>query len=177
MRELGVELCYIVDADEFYHEGSLERIQRLAGDAPSRDRVYWARGRHLFRGFDYLVSGGPAQLLPVALHVAPGSKFINCRVPSGVREDLPHDLFYWHTGYVGTDQRMWEKVNTFGHAHELAPGWFEEKWKAWTPETTDLCRKRPERWPRTEQIDPRRLPAVLRSHRFHAMALQCRIPR
>jgi hypothetical protein len=177
LRDRGVELGFIVDADEFHPPGQLARIAAIAAASPRSDRVFWARGLHLFRGLHRLVVGGPPMLLPVAFEIGPRTLFLRGRVPSGTREDLPLELAYWHTGYVDSDARMLEKVQTFGHAHELVPGWFEEKWLAWTPDTRDLCRKRPQRWPRTEAIDPRILPAVLHDHPFFALALAGRCPR
>ena len=176
-RELGAGLCLIVDADEFYPDGALRRIRAIARAAPARDRVYWARGNHLFRGLDRLVVGGPPRRLPVAFHITGESRFTAWRVPSGTRVDLPDDLRYWHAGYVQTDARMWEKINTFGHCPEVAPGWYQEKWLGWTPDTTRLFHKEPDRWPRTERIDLERLPTPLRQHRFAALARRGEVPR
>lgn len=176
-RSLGAGLCFIVDADEFYTAGTVSRIRAIADAAPAPGRVYWARGNHLFRGLDRLIVGGPPRRLPVAFHITPESRFIAWRVPTGVRVDLPDDLRYWHSGYVQTDARMWEKINTFGHAQEVVPGWYQDKWLAWTPETTSLNHKDPNRWPRTARISLEQLPPALRRHRFAALARRGELPR
>ncbi len=176
-RELGAGLCLIVDADEFYPAGALGRVRAIAGAAPSRDRVYWGRANHLFRGLDRRVAGGRETRLPVALHITDESRFVAWRVPTGSRVDLPDDLRYWHAGYVQTDARMWEKINTFGHSAEVSQGWYQDKWLGWTPDTTRLFHKEPDRWPRTERVDLERLPAALRQHRFADLARRGEVPR
>jgi hypothetical protein len=112
--------------------------------------------------------------MAAAVHLAPDTHFPQRRRASGPRRDLPDEIFFWHLGYVLSDERMWEKIRTFAHADEILPGWYEEKWLAWTPHTRDLFRKQPaSRWPRTHRIDPRQLPGILHRHPYfpkHALA-------
>jgi hypothetical protein len=176
LRRVGMQVCLMVDADEFYPEHGLQdlRVEIERVNAPGT--VYFARYLACFRRFDYVVEtryqrlngdGEAPHRAPVAVHLNAQTAFRRHRQPLQQERDLPESIFFWHMGYVLSDRRMWEKLNTFGHAQELVPGWFEEKWLRWTPQTQDLFFKTPpSRWPRTIKIDPRRLPKILHAHPY-----------
>lgn len=165
LRSHGVEVCLSVDADEIYPDGVLERLHAVIAEAEAPGSVYFARYLTCYKSFEYVVES--SHRMAAAVHLAPGTHFPQRRRASGVRRDLPDEVFFWHMGYVLSDQRMWEKIRTFSHAHEVLPGWYEEKWLAWTPETRNLFRKQPaSRWPRTLRIDPRILPGILHRHPY-----------
>jgi len=165
IRHEGGDVCVIVDADEFYDTCSFERLRSVVAGNWTPGNVFWSRYYNCYRRPDYVVDA-PYLRLPVAAIINDDTAFINRRRPYGTRVDLPEDVAYWHMGYVLSDRRMWEKIHTFGHAHEIVSGWYEEKWLRWTPATTDLCRRQPTRWPRTVSIDVRRLPKILHGHPF-----------
>jgi hypothetical protein len=165
LRSHGVEICLSVDADEIYPDGTLERLHAEIAAADAPNTVYFARYLTCYRSFEYVVESN--HRMAVAVHLAPGTHFPQRRRASGVRRDLPDEIFFWHMGYVLSDQRMWEKIRTFSHAHEVLPDWYQEKWLDWTPETRDLFRKQPaSRWPRTFRIDPQILPGILHRHPY-----------
>lgn len=165
LRGHDVEACFIIDADEIYPKGVLDAVRSEIEGRNQPGSVYFSRYETCFRRFDYIVES--SHRLPVAVHLEPSTVFPRRRRPSGPRVDLPEQLFFWHMGYVLDDARMWEKINTFSHAHEIVDGWFEKKWLEWTPQTRDLFRKEPvSRWPRTVRIDPRELPEIIHSHPF-----------
>jgi hypothetical protein len=172
LRSLGAEVCLSVDADEIYPDGALERLHGVIAQADAPGIVYFARYLTCYKSFEYVVESD--HRTPAAVHLAPDTHFPQGRRTSGERRDLPDEIFFWHLGYVLSDERMWEKIRTFSHAHEVLPGWYEGKWLAWTPQTRDLFRKQPaSRWPRTHRIDPRQLPAILHRHPYfprHALA-------
>ena len=166
LRSRDVDTCLIVDADEIYPDGV---IQRVLDEVEQRDHpgaVYYARYLTCYRRFDYIVESD--HRLAIAVHLDEGTEFVERpRRPTGPRLDLPDDIFFWHMGYVLGDERMWEKIHTFAHAHEVLHDWYEEKWLKWTPSTRDLFRKAPaSRWPRTVPIDPWILPKVLHEHPY-----------
>jgi hypothetical protein len=119
-----------------------------------------------YRRFDYVVESD--HRMPIAVHLDERTEFRQLpRRPIGVRLDLPDDIYYWHMGYVLSDERMWEKIHTISHAHEVLPDWYESKWLKWSPDETDLFRKNPaSRWRRAVRIDPRTLPKVLHDHPY-----------
>ena len=165
LRTKGADVCFIVDADEFFPEGSIAEIRTRIMSLGRPGTVFWARFRNCYRRLDYAIDS-PKLWLPVAAHLASDTCFERLRIPNGEIQRLSRDLFYWHLGYVLSDERMWEKVNTFSHAHEISQNWFKDKWLAWTPETRDLCRRDPARWPRADKIDPMNLPKCLHTHPY-----------
>jgi len=166
LRSLGARVCMCVDADEIYPEPALDRLRAEIEAADSPGTVYFARYVTCYKRFDYIVQAD--HRLAVAVHLNEHTAFDRRpRRPTGVRRDLPDDIYFWHMGYVLSDERMWEKINTFGHAREIVPGWFQEKWLNWTPETRNLFRKHPiSRWPHAIRIDPLTLPKILHSHPY-----------
>jgi hypothetical protein len=161
-RELGFELLLIVDADEFYHEDDLARIQELLVDTPESDG-WWCRMRVPFKYCDYVIVEED-HYLPVVVRTREGVKFVNRRLPDGRRIKLPADLVCYNMGFVLPDDRMYEKMRTYGHAHEVVEGWFEEKWLPWTPDAKDLHPREPRRWPCVTRCDPRDYPEILQGH-------------
>jgi hypothetical protein len=165
LRRLGVSSFLIVDADEFYDCHVTDDVFRLLEADERPDVVAWARYRNLYRSFRYEISGASLRL-PVAGKADGGGLFLKRRILHGPRLILPSHIYYWHTGYVLGDARMLKKIRTFGHAHEIATDWYAQKWLAWTPETRDLDRVHPIRWPGTCPIDPLEVPSTLHSHPF-----------
>jgi hypothetical protein len=163
---LGVEICLITDADEVYPDGMVLRLLAEVDRRSHPGAVYYARYTTCYRRFDYVVESD--HRMSIAVHLDETTEFRQLpRRPTGVRLDLPDDIYYWHMGYVLSDERMWEKIHTISHAHEVLPGWYENKWLKWSPDETDLFRKEPaSRWRRTIRIDPRILPKVLHDHPY-----------
>jgi hypothetical protein len=165
LRRGGMDACLIVDADEFYPAGGIARLRGLIERENAPGTVYFARYHTCYKRFDYVVES--EHRVPVAVRLDADTSFLLRRLPSGRIVYVPESIYFWHMGYVMSDERMWEKLHTFGHAHEIVPHWYDEKWLRWTPETRDLFRKEPRsRWPRTTRIDPRTLPEILHTHPF-----------
>jgi hypothetical protein len=170
LRAAGDKIVLIVDADEIYPDGGLRRLRAEIENDCAPGTVYRALPRTCYKRFDHVLVSD--QRLAVAVHATEETSFTGrLRKPHGPLRDLPEDIWFWHLGYVLSDQRMWEKINTFGHAQEILPGWYEEKWLNWTPQTRDLSRKPPaSRWPGTVRIDPACLPKILHSHPYFPRA-------
>lgn len=165
LRKLGVGVCLSVDADEFHPEGGIARILDFVERDAAPGTVYLSRYHTCYRSFARRVVSD--HRLAVAVHLTPDTHFPRRRRASGPARDLPDDHVFWNMGYVLSDERMWEKIRTWSHAHEVLDGWWEEKWLGFTPETRDLFRKEPaSRWPRTVPVDPAELPPVLREHPY-----------
>ena len=165
LRKKDIQVCLIVDADEFYPEDGLENLKAEITRYNSPGTCYEARFRTCFKRFDYRITYD--HRAPVAVHLDSSTAFIKHRLASGTNQHLPDEIYFWHMGYVLSDERMKEKLGTFGHAHEIVQDWFEEKWLNWSPQTLNLFRKNPtSRWPRAVQMDARVLPQILHSHPF-----------
>jgi hypothetical protein len=165
MRECGSDYCLIIDADEFFPDQMLPKILAYLSEKVPYNMVAWAKYRTPYKRLDYEIQTTRARL-PVAVKINDDTKFIDKRIPTGEQYKLPDQYFYWHLGYVLSNRRMYEKINTYSHAHELPQNWYEEKWLNWTPETTNLCRKDPTRWPRTVKFNSWDLPSIIYTHPF-----------
>jgi len=165
LRELGTEVCLSVDSDEFYPDGGIARLLAAVEADASPGTVYFARYHTCYRTFARRVLSD--HRMAVAVHLVDDTHFPRRRRATGQRRDLPDDHFFWNMGYVLSDERMWEKIRTWSHAHEVLDEWWREKWLGFTPETRDLFRKEPaSRWPYTVPVDLAELPEVLRGHPF-----------
>lgn len=163
LRERGVEVCLSVDADEFYPEGGIARLLQAVERDATPGNVYFARYHTCYRTFLRRVVSD--HRMAVAVHLTEDTFFPRRRRATGQRVDLPDEHYFWNMGYVLSDARMWEKIRTWSHAHEVLEGWWKEKWLGFTPETRDLFRKEPaSRWPCTVPVDPAELPEILRGH-------------
>lgn len=173
----GVDVCLIIDADEVYDDGALPLLKKEVTNVGKPGSVFWARYRNCYKRLDYVIDS-PKLRMPVAVHIAPDTQFIDGREPTGSKISLPDTIFYWHFGYVLSDERMWEKINTFSHAGEIIDGWFETKWLGWSPETTNLSRKHPAgKWPKAEKFDMNLLPRIMRSHPYYLEARETPVTR
>lgn len=165
IKKYKSDYCFIVDADEFYPDNMLPKLlDYIAKNLPA-GRVAWVKTKTPFKKLNYMIETTRARL-PVAFKIAPKTKFVESRQPNEKQFKIPNKFFYWHLGYVLPNRRMYEKVHTYGHAHQLPRGWFEKKWLNWTPNTKNLCRRDPGRWPKTIKYDPWDLPSILRTHPF-----------
>lgn len=46
---------------------------------------------------------------------------------------------FHHFSYVRkSDERIRQKIESFSHAHEIVPGWYENVWLKWTPDMENL---------------------------------------
>jgi len=79
--------------------------------------------------------------MEVAINVNSKSlKFVRCRRPSGVdlQSKVLNGLFY-HAVYMRTEEQMWSKINSWGHAHQTHPkDWFQNVWQQWNQDTRNL---------------------------------------
>jgi hypothetical protein len=175
LRNAGTDVCVMVDADEMYPDGGLAALKGEIARRNTPGTAYYMRYMGCYRRFDYVLEtryprstgGVSVHRAPVAVHLDPQTTFYMHRNPSGHVVELPESFFFWHFGYVLSDARMWEKIHTFGHAQQIVPRWFEEKWLQWTPATADLFFKEPRsRWPRTIKIDAQSLPQVMHQHPY-----------
>lgn len=161
-RRDGFDVLFVVDADEFFSEGTLDLARTLI----ARDRMSdcWSmRMRVPFRRPDRVIDRDD-EYLPLAVRIGPGICFDRRRLPNVKRVSLPETITCFNMGFLLADARMYEKTRTWSHGHELPLRWFDEKWLGWTPATTDLHTRVPQLWPCTRDYDPELYPRALRRH-------------
>lgn len=165
LLERGAGMMLIIDCDEFWPDGMLGECITYLQENLCDGHVAWVKCRTPFKRLDRLVDFEKDRL-PLAVLLSPDLVFIDRRIPCGQKMKLPDRFYFWHLGYVLSNERMYEKIRTFSHAHEVPSEWFKTKWIGFTPDTKNLCRKDPKRWPRTLPMDPWDLPSILHTHPY-----------
>jgi len=167
LKSQGIDYTFVLDADELYPDGTLDRVKDWIRSHREHSR-FQCRYRNLFKRMDYEIIADDLwhNVCYRNRDITSFERGRTIEIPS-VR--LPRDLFFWHFGWVLSDERIYEKVNTYSHSHELPEDWYQSKWVEWTPETMDLCARNKWDWSGTRHVDPAELPSVLQSHpRFPA---------
>lgn len=161
-RRDGFEILFVIDADEFFDEGTLDHARTLIARDPVSD-CWSMRMRVPFRRPDRVIARDD-EYLPLGVRIGEGIRFDRRRLPNVQRVSLPEAITCFNMGFLLPDDRMYEKTRTWSHSHELPPRWFDEKWIGWTTATTDLHTRVPPLWPCTREHDPELYPRALRRH-------------
>mgnify|MGYP001279706288 CR=1 FL=1 len=145
----GMDYLLIIDADEFYKSNDLANIVEGIKANPDFDiynvhfAAFWKDLNHVIIKSDgnHIISNAS-----VAINVNSNNRFTRCRNSNGGRsKQLPYTC--WHASYALTDAECWSKINSWGHAHQFNKhGWFNNVWKSWTEDSTDLHPITPHDW-------------------------------
>lgn len=165
----------VVDCDEIYRADDLERLKAYVAD--SRRPLYrvpcvryFKRWNFRIEGFEWAVTFVRAdQRLPYLRMRKPNlARRALARVPGMPRAardrllgfvDIPPEVGVFHHGsYVGPRHRIEQKLGSFGHAHEVVPGWLDHVYDPWTPAARDFNPAVPERFPAAGEIAVHELP-------------------
>jgi hypothetical protein len=175
----------IIDADEVYEAGAIDRLRAYAARRPRA--VYRIGARRYFKRWTYRVTGLEYSISLVRADVrlpylrrtlVPAPRRALARVPAlpgRVRDlalgyhDVPPDVAVFHHGsYVGPRRRITDKLASFGHAHEIADHWIEDVWDGFEPSMENFNPAYPDLFPACEDIDPDELPSEIRDHPWPA---------
>lgn len=129
--ENGIDYCFIVDADEIYDETELLRMMVFAACLPEvtcwhmQCITYWKSHKYRIEP--------PEKYYPPVFVRASAASFENGRNVKAEKHATfqPYIGVCHHMSYARTDAQVFRKLETFTHAHEVAPGWFENVWKRW----------------------------------------------
>lgn len=170
LEQKKIDWLHVIDADEFYPDGMIPRLQSYVTHYCDNlaSKCLWAARINHYRRFDTIidpVSEGPDRI-EVLFKLGLGTRFADRRIVGAQRFNLPDEFHFHHLGFVLGEDRMWEKIHTWGHANEVLPYWYQEKWKKWTPGDENLCKRVPGRWSKTRLFNLEQLPTVLHKHPF-----------
>jgi hypothetical protein len=147
-----MDILLIIDTDEFYKSGDLKKIIEDIKANPSYDFyltpfvVFWKDFNHIIVNQNNDIIYGNLQ---VALNLKTNNRFVRCRRPSGDKIKTLTSVC-GHASYVLTDEECWSKISIWGHAHQInKDAWFNNKWKNWDENTTNLHPIEPSAWYRT----------------------------
>ena len=157
--KLGFTHALIPDSDEVI---SPELLQTLLGIAESRTAelvavhmdTYWRSPAYVVRPREALT---PLLLLDLG-----SAQHVRIREFTGGRRLIlpPEFGILHHLSYSGSDERVYRKISSWSHRHEVQPGWFQRVWKGWQsdPMVRDLHPTHP---PAYKQIEHIAVPEVL----------------
>ncbi|HMS55782.1 MAG TPA: tetratricopeptide repeat protein [Fimbriimonadaceae bacterium] len=129
-RRLGFTHAVIADSDEIIEPKLLESLKANALNGLA-ERVYvewdtyWFDTAHVVRPRE--------RFTPCILINLTATKNVRNREFEGGRALFlgeEHGIIH-HLSYVGPDSRIEKKVRTWGHKHEVVPGWYERSWCGW----------------------------------------------
>ena len=131
VAEAGEDYCFVLDADEIYDPAQLQQAMTLVRENPQVDcwrtscLTYW-------KSYRYRVD--PPEAITAAVFVRTGTgRFIDNRTYQAAQHITlpPQTLVFHHMSYARTDEQILRKITTFGHAHQVVPGWYENVWRKW----------------------------------------------
>jgi len=133
----------IVDADERYSSEELRNFTKFLADLPEAISVvkphlwdvYW-------RTHEYRII--PEQPHKPIIAVRPTVRFTKNREASEAYTFGP--LYLHHFSYVRSDEEMKKKIESFSHAHEIVPDWYDNIWLKWTHRVKNLHPVHPEQF-------------------------------
>ena len=163
----GIDFLVTHDADEFYHLSDFKKMLDYIKENPQHN-VYTVNWISFWKTFEFIVETSHGEIIvgqpEICINIKNGVRFSRCRGPAGYTKHLIPDVLCYHASFVLTDDECYEKINTWGHAHQFNQNiWFKEKWLTWTPKTTLLHPINPKVWARAVKFTGT-LPEVLHEH-------------
>ena len=137
----GMDFLIIQDADEFYKQSDYSRMLEQIANNPEYD-FYKTPWCVFWKSFDYILEGENGSTVigfpEVAINCKHNVRFTRARVPNSQNYFLL-DVLCYHGSYVSTDDEMYRKIHTWGHAHQFDRDmWYQNKWLRWTESTEGL---------------------------------------
>jgi len=155
-RADGFDYLIVQDADEYLLHDEYDKAIRDISGRPDYDlyRInwlnFWKSSRYVLedkRGSR--ITGTPE----FAINLGRGVRFVDRR-KTNAETELLLDAKCFHLEYVGSDEDIYAKVNTWGHAHEFdSERWYREKWSNWVERSRYLHPVRPLNWRRAAFYD------------------------
>jgi GT2 family glycosyltransferase/Tfp pilus assembly protein PilF len=130
LLEKGFTHALIPDGDEVIEPRLLQSLMDIA-EKGLAERVYvewdtyWKSPEYVIRPRERFTP-----LMLIALRAVTCVKNRHYEGGRGLFLSADHGIVH-HLSYVGPDERIWRKIETWGHANEVAQGWYENIWLAW----------------------------------------------
>jgi len=136
---LDTDYVFIIDADELWDKDDLQKAISMLKANPqvellrTRCYTYWKTP-------DWRIT--PPEPLHPTVAIKRTVNFTQCRnTDAQIVQDAP-DMYFHHFSYVGDDARIQRKIELLSRAdakdmHPVIETWYNNVWKAWTPETSE----------------------------------------
>jgi len=149
LHKMGIKWCMIIDDDELYNPEELSNAIKHLETTPHgvvlvQQQVYWKTREFCIANLTY---GMPTFVLS-DLSVVHFDYCRNCKVIGTWETLTPDFIINHHLSYVRTDEQLLRKIETFSHGSEqrqdgqdtvqIWKDWFENIWRKWTLDMTNL---------------------------------------
>ena len=131
VAQAGADYCLVLDADEIYDPAQLREAMTLVRENPQVD-CWRASCLTYWKSYRYRVD--PPEAIAAAVFVRTGTgRFIENRTYQAAQSVTlpPQTLVFHHMSYARSDEQILRKITTFGHAHQVVAGWYDNVWRKW----------------------------------------------
>lgn len=150
----GMDYLIVQDADEFYLPSDYQRNLKQIELNPDYEvyqcpwMIFWKDTNHVILHREHLGQKNVLQTTcPMyAINLKVNNPFYSRRLPQRMNSIFRLDGLCFHLSYVFTDEEMYRKINTWGHASQVKKEWFAWKWLAWNETTKYLNPQNPTEW-------------------------------
>jgi len=138
---IDYDYVLIVDADELYSRSAIR--QMLVSLEQMRDPYFRvAEMQTYWKTRDYVCAPPEAWDPPIVAVDPKRARFRMQRQVEILNGERPPagkvPVTLHHMSWVKSDAKVREKLSTFSHARHIKPGWYENVWLRWTPDTLDM---------------------------------------
>lgn len=133
----GYDYVFIIDADEYYTAESIQNAMKFIEQNSEIERFNISVCYTFWKNAEY-------ELLPRFFNIIPVCYKSSMRFTGYRNIDtksvlvMPENVICYHFSFAGSDDRILNKLTHFSHASEMSATWFENIWKKWTPEMTNI---------------------------------------
>ena len=153
-QEDGMDFLIIHDADEFYTQRDYQRNIESIEKNPYFD-VYKTPWCSYWKNLDWIIVNDKGEHVigypEFAINLKKEVSFVRARCVNSDNCYIIDGLCH-HLSYVLSDDEVWNKINTWGHAHQFDQNlWYKEKWLDWKPNSRNLHPVYPKAWRRAKK--------------------------
>jgi hypothetical protein len=141
-KEDGIDILIIQDTDEFLFASDYDVLKKDIEINPNFDEysikwiLFWKTWGYAINHRTEGIKSGPTSIA-MNIKYNPDIRFSTCRNVQSRNKYLVSPVLY-HGAYILSDTEIYEKIHTWGHSHQVKRGWYETKWKQWTPDTKEI---------------------------------------
>ncbi len=152
--EDGMDYLIVQDADEFYLpenyqlniDGILSNPNFAVYQCPWM--IFWKDTKHIILHREHL---GEKRVISTtnplfAINLKHDNPFASRRLIKDMSNIFKLNGLCLHLSYVFSDEEMYRKIRTWGHAHQVKKFWYRMKWLGWNENTKYLNPQNPTEW-------------------------------
>ncbi len=136
LKDKGVDWCLIVDDDELYNSDELKAVKRMLENNPAHaaylvyHQIYWKDRNTFIEGEDGILFGSfPTFAVTNGLVNFNENRMIRVNKDHTWFSIAPEMMVCHHMSYIRSDEEMFRKIQSFSHADDVIPDWYERVWK------------------------------------------------